>query len=323
MNRGLNYSSKIKRTILRGSIFYQSSLLVKQIFQHGAKKIDRIDPNSDSYQKTASFKTAETYRTVWENFFKHLQENYQIKNFENIESWHVEDYMYTKIDSDISEQYLEKISSALGKLELALTKFTFNIHGIEKAYDFSIRQSILNEAREDFLLSDNYRNRAYKNPNNVIKNLINPLHKLAAKIQLESGTRIEGVALIKENQRIGKKIDVVTNEKIGVFWTQEKGGKQGAIAMSLDTYEELKQYLFKNDVFKIDRQSYYRDIRQAALKSNEISEASHGFRWNFAQNRMIEYAKAGYSYEESLQSVSNEMKHNRSSITKHYTSNFL
>jgi hypothetical protein len=33
---------------------------------------------------------------------------------------------------------------------------------------------------------------------------------------------------------------------------------------------------------------------------------------------MLEYAKANFSYEESLQQVSYEMKHNRASITEHY-----
>jgi len=45
---------------------------------------------------------------------------------------------------------------------------------------------------------------------------------------------------------------------------------------------------------------------------------SHGLRWNFAKNRLLEYASAGYTYEQSLLLVSKEMKHNRASITEHY-----
>jgi hypothetical protein len=33
---------------------------------------------------------------------------------------------------------------------------------------------------------------------------------------------------------------------------------------------------------------------------------------------MIEYSRAGYTYEQSLQAVSWEMKHNRANITEHY-----
>ncbi|MDN5053313.1 hypothetical protein PJV92_12560, partial [Aliarcobacter butzleri] len=84
------------------------------------------------------------------------------------------------------------------------------------------------------------------------------------------------------------------------------------------TYTELENYLSLNSKFKINRQDYYNDIKQAALISKEVSEGSHGLRWNFAKSRMFEYGKAGYSYSDSLQGVSNEMKHNRASITEHY-----
>ncbi|MCT7473613.1 hypothetical protein N5T11_10465, partial [Aliarcobacter cryaerophilus] len=36
------------------------------------------------------------------------------------------------------------------------------------------------------------------------------------------------------------------------------------------------------------------------------------------KRRMFEYGKADYSYSDSLQQVSYEMKHNRASITEHY-----
>jgi len=74
----------------------------------------------------------------------------------------------------------------------------------------------------------------------------------------------------------------------------------------------------KTPKFKINRQAYYEDIKQACFVASEIAEGSHGLRWNFAKRRMFEYAQAGYSYEESLQQVSYEMKHYRASITQHY-----
>ena len=88
--------------------------------------------------------------------------------------------------------------------------------------------------------------------------------------------------------------------------------------MSLETYSELENYLSQHQQFKINRQAYYEDIKQSALLTGEAPEASHGFRWNFAKRRMLEYAQAGHSYADSLQEVSYEMKHNRASITEHY-----
>ncbi|MCT7575608.1 hypothetical protein N5U00_09745 [Aliarcobacter butzleri] len=303
---------------MRGSVYYQSSQLVKQIFEEGAKKEDRINLNHEHYQKVASYKTMESYRRVWNNFFNYLKEHWKIRDFEKIESQHIQAYMDYKIEYYPSKQYLEKISAALGKLEIALKLFAKNIHNKNREYDFSIRQIILNQARDLKFVANNYHNRAYSNPLLLISNLQNSIHKIAAKIQYEGGARIEGVSLIKPEQLLGIRIDKVTKVEKGIIFTKEKGGKQGEVLVSLSTYNELENYISINSKFKINRQDYYNDIRQAALISKEVSEGSHGLRWNFAKRRMFEYGKAGYSYSDSLQQVSYEMKHNRASITEHY-----
>ena len=303
---------------MRGSVYYQSSQLVKQIFESGAKKEYRINSKHEHYQVVASYKTMESYRTIWNNFFNYLKEHWNIKDFEKIESEHIQAYMEYKIEYYPSKQYLEKISSAFGKLEFALKKFSKNIRGIMKNYDFSIRQTILDEARDLKLVANNYHNRAYSNPELIIENLKNPLHELAAKIQLQGGARIEAVTLIKPYQLKGTKIDKITKQLVGVVETKEKGGKVGDVLIVIDTYKELENYLLEHAKFKINRQAYYNDLKQAAIASNENPEASHGLRWNFAKRRMFEYAKAGYLYEDCLQQVSFEMKHNRAKITQHY-----
>ncbi|WP_152018619.1 site-specific integrase [Aliarcobacter butzleri] len=303
---------------MRGSVYYQSSQLVKQIFQEGLKKEDKINPNHEYYKMVSSYKTMESYRRVWNNFFNYLKEHWKIKDFEKIEAQHIEAYMDYKIEYYPSKQYLEKISAALGKLEVALKNFAKNIHKIEKNYDFSIRQAILDQARDLKFVANNYHNRAYNNPELLISNLKNSMHQLAAKIQLEGGARIEGVALIKPEQLLGIKTDKVTKTQKGIIFTKEKGGKQGEVLVSVETYTELENYISINSKFKINRQDYYNDIKQATFISKEVSEGSHGLRWNFAKRRMFEYGKAGYSYSDSLQQVSYEMKHNRASITEHY-----
>lgn len=260
----------------------------------------------------------ESYRNIWNNFFNYLKEHWKIKNCELISEEHIVAYMDYKIEYYPSKQYLEKISAALGKLEIALKNFCKEIYDEDRKYDFSIRQKILNEARNLDLVVDNYHNRAYKNPISIINNLINPLHKIAASIQFEGGSRIEGIALINKEQLLGYKLDSITNTSKGILFTKEKGGKEGEVLISLHIYKKLEEYFELNQKFKINRQKYYNDIKQACISSNEISEASHGFRWNFAKRRMFEYARDGYSYQDSLQQVSYEMKHNRASITEHY-----
>ncbi|MCT7571480.1 hypothetical protein [Aliarcobacter butzleri] len=259
---------------MRGSVYYQSSQLVKQIFKEGTKKQDKINPNHEHYQKVSSYKTMESYRSIWNNFFNYLLEHWNIRNFEKIEAHHIQAYMDYKIEYHPSKQYLEKISAALGKLEIALKNFSKNIHKIEKDYDFSIRQAILDQARDLKFVANNYHNRAYDNPKLLIFNLKNSMHQLAAKIQLEGGARIEGVALIKPEQLLGIKTDKVTKTQKGIIFTKEKGGKQGEVLVSVETYTELENYISINSKFKINRQDYYNDIKQATFISKEIAEGS-------------------------------------------------
>ena len=247
---------------MRGSVYYQSSQLVKQIFQVGVKKEDKVNPNHEHYQFVSSYKTMESYRAIWNNFFNYLLEHWKLKNFEKIENHHIQSYMDYKVEYYPSKQYFSR-----------------------------------------FLL---------------IEILKNPLQKIAAKVQYEGGARIEGVALIKKEQLFGIQIDSISKTTKKSIFTKEKGGKEGVVLISIETYSELEIYIAKNEKFKINRQKYYNDIKQAAIASNEVPEASHGLRWNFAKRRMFEYAKAGYSYDECLQAVSIEMKHNRASITQHY-----
>ena len=141
---------------MRGSIYYQSSQLVKQIFESGAKKENRINPNHEHYQKVASYKTMESYRSIWNNFFNYLLEHWKIKDCEKINSEHIAAYIDYKIEYYPSKQYLEKISAALGKLEITLKLFSKNIHNETREYDFSIRQTLLDEARDLKYVVNNY-----------------------------------------------------------------------------------------------------------------------------------------------------------------------
>lgn len=307
---------------MRGSVYYQSAELIKTIFVEGAKKTERVDKTHPHHQCIASYRTATAYREVFNNFFQYLREHWKVKDPLLITGEMVASYMEYKAEYHVSKQYLEKISSAMGKLEIALKRYTLSKYGEAGDYNFSIRQDVLDNSRDLKLVADNYHNRTYKQPHLLIASLTQPEHRLAAIIQLEGGARIEGVALIKLDQLHGIRFDPITATEKGVVFTTEKGGKQGDVLISTVTYERLLHHFKTNKRFKIDRQKYSYDIRSACEQMGMTPEGSHGLRWNFAKRRMMEYAKAGYTYEQSLQAVSWEMKHNRANITEHYLGGF-
>ncbi|HZF70100.1 hypothetical protein [Sulfuricurvum sp.] len=303
---------------MRGSIYFQTAELTKAIFVEGTKKEERIDPYHINYNCVSSYKSMETYRGVWNNFGCYLREYWGIKDFEQTDAIHVKAYMSYKIEYYPTKQYLEKISSALGKLETALIRYTTNKYGEPLEYDFNVRQQSLNDARSLKLVANGYHNRVYKNPLELIESLSKPLYHYAALMQLYGGARAEGVCLIKPNQLHGYKIDNITGNQVGIIETKEKGGKVGDVLIPIFLYKKIEEIIAENGKFRISYKAYSENILNACRTLKISCESSHGFRWTFAQNRVRAYQIAGYTYDEALQGVSLEMKHYRASITEHY-----
>ncbi len=260
----------------------------------------------------------QTYRGVWNNLGNYLKEHWNLKDFEKISAEHIEAYFEYKIEYYPTKQYVEKISSALGKLEIALTRFSKLISKKNLEYNFDIRQQVLNSARKLKKVADGYHNRVYQEPNYIIDNMQDKKHQLAALIQLEGGARSEAVTLIKKEQLRGYIVDNITGKKLGVVFTKEKGGKEGDVLINVDTYILLEEYFKVYKQFKLNYQDYANDIRNTCISISVKPEGSHGFRWTFAQNRVRVYQDSGYTYEQAIQGVSWEMKHFRASITEHY-----
>ncbi len=303
---------------MRGSIYYQTAQLAKIIFKEGSLKVDRIDSEHEDYKCVASFSTMEAYRQIWNNFGKYLREVWDIRNFEKVESMHVEDYIEMKISEGASKQYIEKISAAFSKLEIALGKFNAEYAKRKITYDFKKKKLGIAQHKKSGKLEASCKNRAYFEPKKIIENLDNPLFKLAASIQLEGGARYKGIKKIKMNQLEGIKIDDVTGSLCGVLRTKEKGGRVGDVLVKTDTYNTLKAVLLREKEFKVNYAKYAEAIRDSCELLDIECHGSHGLRWNFAKRRLIEYQDSGYGYDESLQIVSQEMKHNRKDITEYY-----
>jgi len=302
---------------MRGSVRWQTGQLTKAIFEERVSKEKRVSPG-EKEGKISSYKTMETYRDVWNEFGNFAKDSMGVRDFEKVDGGHVAFFMQAKIHEGVGKQYLEKITSALGALERALERFTEE-KGHAKAYDFSERLEVLHEAKEAGVLKDGYHDRAYLHPERVIEHLQAPEHQLAAKLQHEGGPRLEGVSLIKEEQLRGHGTDPFTGREVGVFYTEEKGGKGGEVQVSPEVYERLREHIEAQGSFAIDQREYQRDVQEAARAAGEEPEGTHGFRWNFAQERMEELQEKGkLNYDQARQEVSWEMKHERATITEHY-----
>ena len=225
---------------MRGSVYYQTSQLVKVIFNEGSSKVNRTDKDHMEFKTVSIFKTMETYRTVWNNLFNYLKEHWKIKNCELITEDHIYSYFSYKIEYYPFYQYAKKIVSALMKLEFALNKYSRQKYISPIKYNFKELAFYLSNSKKTNLVVVNNKSRSYTNALLVIENIQSRNHKLAARIQLESGARSEAVTLINLTQLKGLKIDEFTKEEKGIITTKEKGGKVGDVFVKKNTYIELE-----------------------------------------------------------------------------------
>ena len=111
---------------------------------------------------------------------------------------------------------------------------------------------------------------------------------------------------------------MITGELKGYIEIEGKGGKENEIALNVETYYRLENHIRDNGEFKIDKDAYRSDLKEAAEKTEQDYNGSHGLRWSFAQERFQEIQQHGLTYEEALSRVSEELGHERSDITEHY-----
>jgi integrase len=163
-------------------------------------------------------------------------------------------------------------------------------------------------------------NRAYDNPQRLIETIENVEHKIAANIQLQGGCRVSDATYIKEGDLKGIVKDEKTGEEKGVIYVDKsKGGKSGNVTVDKKTYEMLQEIIKNNNgLFNVDYEKYRLAIKEAAEKSGQEYNGTHGLRWNYAQKKFIDDQNNGANYVEALSNVSTSLFHNRPSITEHY-----
>jgi len=82
--------------------------------------------------------------------------------------------------------------------------------------------------------------------------------------------------------------------------------------------ERLQEHL-KNFSWSSVRESYYKDLRQAVMRSGELYTGSHAFRVNYVKERLQELKSQGYSEKEALQKIEYEIGHSRIEMSAYYS----
>jgi len=249
-----------------------------------------------------SYSTFNRYMGIAKEFVNWAREQ-GINRLDKVQYDHVRDFLLSKAEY-CSMKTLKVNASALRKF--------FETVGRE-----DISEQIRNEYQEIYSKGRNPgRVLAFAHPERVISLLKEDVHKVVAELQLLTGARIGDV----------KKIQVLPETKKVVI-LKSKGGRTREIDYidrpeKFERIKELTETLnehLKTSSWKSIREGYYKDLRQAVMRSGEIYTGSHAFRVNYVKERLKELRYQGYSEREALQKIEYEIGHSRIEMSAYYS----
>lgn len=303
---------------------------------HSIRSIRRS--KTDDLHGIRSFGSWHVYRHEAHRFlqFMRLKGRISILNSQSVQddmSDYLEERLACYLKNRRSRQSFETTLSALAKLQHAIN------HYIEMHLPPDHPKLDTEELRMDFysrskrLLpksSRKFGNRAYSDPIALIEAIPNGTYQLQACLMYEGGLRAEGSGS-PSNRRLKNPLteeglrgiinDPVTGQPVGVVASKEKGGKWTEHFVSVETYQRLKEHIEQFGKLESDYVEYVEAINQAAKITNQYApgKASHGLKFNFAQERYQEAIAHGMTHEQALQQTSSETSHFRMRETLGYT----
>ena len=314
---------------MHGSMIYQVSYLFQHSInsigtsKHAAKIEARQELQSQSRSETwheigkelgvHSYRTADAYRAVWRHIANYAKQNFGVKNIELITGEHVAAYLRSKVIDKVAYATFQQYAAAAEKLETALNIYT-QAKNVVNPHNFSAAIAEVREVAQK-TLARAAGHREYADPKAIIDHLRGNL-KVAGRLQLENGLRIFETNMIHKNQ-------LLDGNRLKITKLAAKGGKVRIVHLSSSLFRELSNAIKNsknNNRFEYDKSKYRANLKAAAIATNQshAGKSSHGLRWNYSQNRMIELQKQGLTRTQALSQVSHEDGHNRADITEHY-----
>lgn len=250
------------------------------------------------------------------------RENFGVRDMEELSGFHYQMFAENLIEKgNISLDTFRIYMSQMAKCENLLNGFA-EATGSGRVYEIRPAIDEMRALAKVSLQKTTAHTRSYQNPSRLVESIDNPLHRLGAEVQYSSGFRFYEMGKIDRDQLLGVKKDPYTGKEKGVIRLDPhdtKGGKGREGYMSLEGYSRLSEHIDAHGGFKIDSyKGYLASLEKAAHLTAQEAQASHGLRWNFAQERYYELTTQGLCHEEALHAVSWQMGHERGNITLHY-----
>lgn len=295
-----------KRAIHQVSEVFKEAGIICGNDKYGKMQENRSDIGNDSHSvhhgTPISHNTYESYKSACVPVAIYVRQEFNVKDLYEIQPSHIASYLQYAIDSEVKYATFDKNCSAISKLCDCIAT-----HNSSKDTDFYKTIESYREFAKVELPQSDYMTRAYDNPQAIIEALPSEKMQVVAELQYTCGLRISDACYISKENWTGS--DLTCHSKNGQYITVHPGAELAA---------RISAIVESEGKLSVSRSSYDYQLERACSAVGENFSGSHGFRHNFAQERMEYYTSNGMSYNKALQCVSEEMGHHRSDITKVY-----
>ena len=330
--------------LLRGSPKYQAKVLFELVRRFGESKnaakyrfyaeavnkfgISKSSANCAERIGVYGHKTGHEYIRLWAECIKYVRDIFTFRSADLLSTKTIQTFLEHKICQTQNYNTLGVIFASMVKIGAALDiRHGKDINNPERLSDIRAGVPVRSEfrtyvddvraavagakafAKENGLkLYRPVQARAYQNPQAVRDNLTDEKHILAADLIDALGTRISECSLIRPYQ---------LSEKNTLSYIS-KGGQGNLRTVPSELADRLRGYFKTDGEFRVNKNQFRNDVKEAARVSEQKYNQVHGLRWNYAQESYAGLRESGMSHEEALKEVAEQMSHHRSTTTLHY-----
>jgi len=217
----------------------------------------------------------------------------------------VESFIQEKINDNVSYNTISNYISHLQKIQIGLEKIGAKLESHNNLFTRDDLKKIRELTKEQAYKTE-HQAREYINPERIIANL-DEKYQIVARLQFEYGLRVAEASRINEHQINGNSLTI-----------QGKGGYTLTKEISKDLVNKINSYIEKEKSFNVSYNSYSNALKKVVQEVGEKYSGTHGFRYNYAQNRMDFHQNQGYSRDEALKMTSEDIGHHSAEITEVY-----
>jgi len=265
----------------------------------------------------ASYRTYDAYRAVTADFARFVEAQ-GVFRVQDLRPEHATAFLDEKLAAGCSCNTLRTYGAALGKFDVALARAPRAMNVPAEARISPGLKAARQRCNRHAVRLDGER-RAYTDTPGLVATVRDDGHRLAARLQLESGFRVSEVLNLGRSSLLGETMDPVTKRWCGLVLVKGKGGFGRVQYVPAATFRALETHLNAHaGGMGIGYKAYLADLHRAANETGQSWGGTHGLRHNYVRTFVAEAAGCGLSSDAVMREAMERVGHHRVSELRTY-----